>query len=69
MKTYENKEDLLNDFISTLNDLDKESDKTCSLRCNECIFKTSQESLKGHNELLNKSYSELDNMKQIDMID
>lgn len=40
MKSYENKEDLLKDFISTLNDLDSESDKTCSLRCNECRFKT-----------------------------
>lgn len=32
-------------------------------------YKTSQESVKGHIDLLNKSYEELDKMEQIDMID
>lgn len=32
-------------------------------------YKTRQESVKGHNDILNKTYEELDNMKQIDIID
>lgn len=41
MKNYDgNIEEMVKDFSLIITDLDEESDKTCSLRCNECMFKT-----------------------------